>query len=147
MLHGDISLVQMTNEDAEFYCLIGPFLARRAIAKAYGDRLWDEDGDRWFVARTRLGGKVMGFVVLRAKPRSLAIQICNDYILPAYRQSDLQERLLRELLAQCPSGSTVQVTASQDEEELYSTLGFARQELKGRFFVMSRKMDEVVHEQ
>lgn len=74
----DPQLITLTNADKRFYPLVGPFLARRAVHKAVGGEIWDDDGKTWIVALTAAGA-VTGFVGLhRGRVESL-------YTLPDHR--------------------------------------------------------------
>jgi len=135
----NISII--TNEHADFYPLIGPFLSRRHVVKAYGDTLWDDDGMTWAVARTT-EGKVMGFAAL--SPRNQGFLLCNDYVLPAYRdeQNTVQSGVIDALLKQHPVTVFATVTAEEAEQEFYQARGFVFLRHKGRFLQMMRTTGE-----
>lgn len=132
----------ITNEHPDFYPLIGPFLSRRWVVKAYGDTLWDDDGMTWAVARTEEGSKVMGFAALT--PRKNGFQLCNDYVLPEYRdeQNTVQAGIIDALLEQTTDAVLATVTADEAEQEFYQVRGFVFVRRKGRFLQMARTTGE-----
>lgn len=132
----------ITNEHPDFYPLIGPFLSRRHVVKAYGDTLWDDDGMTWAVARTEEGGQVMGFAALT--PRKNGFLLCNDYVLPEYRdeRNTVQCQVIDALLEQNPDTVFATVTAEEAEQEFYRARGFVFARRKGRFIQMERVIGE-----
>src|SRR5436305_15038427 len=60
-----INISIMTHDDPRFYPLLGPYLANRVVAEAYGAKIWDDAADTWAIARTR-DGALMGVAALRA---------------------------------------------------------------------------------
>ena len=48
------SLIALTNKDARFYKLIGPFLGRREVHRAVGSAVWDDDDKTWLVITTAM---------------------------------------------------------------------------------------------
>lgn len=79
---GDLILRKLTNLDRSFYPTMGPFLARREIAKEVGGHIWDDDNKRWYVAVE--GRKVAGFAA--ARDGSARVTFQSAYTLPDYRR-------------------------------------------------------------
>lgn len=134
----DYQIEIITNEHPEFYRLIGPFLARREIAKEIGEPyepFWDEDGKLWFVAMR--DGTVLGFATLL--PKKTLIQFGEAYILPAYRKQGIYAHLIDARLAHCPTGATVQVLVCSSSIKQYITLGFTLHRERGKRFSELRK--------
>jgi hypothetical protein len=80
-MESDLIVRQVTNADAAFYPLIGPFLARREIERETGARIWDDDGKTWFAAER--DGAAAGFCAATAG--AVRVTFCSDYMLPAWR--------------------------------------------------------------
>jgi hypothetical protein len=141
-----MDIVLITNEHPDFYTLIGPFLARRHVDKAYGGRMWNEDGMAWFVALAP-DREVMGFAALSPGKREL--RVCNEYIRPEYREQGhvIQSQLIDSVLASCPANSTVIATADPSKRDLYGEKGFTLLRSKGKYPVMVKTVKvEVAHE-
>jgi len=135
-----LEIVTMTNTYPDFYRLIGPFLARRAIAKEIGapyEPFWDDDGKLWFVALHQ--GKVAGFATLL--PKGQAVLFVEAYVLPAYRNQGLHARLIDERLAHCPKGTVVQVIVKSKTSscEPYLARGFTVKRERGKAFTEMTK--------
>ncbi len=91
---GTIRVVTLTNQDLQFYPLLGPFLARRDIVMALGGPLYDDPGKLWFVAEDE--GTLLGFgaVIINGDEA----HFCSDYVLPEHRRRGLHGRLVTERL-------------------------------------------------
>lgn len=88
---GGVKIVALTNTDARFYPLIGPFLGRREVAADLGGRLWDDDGKTWWVAvdtKTR----VLGFCA--ARPVGAWTVYGSAYVTPDHRRKGVYTRLV-----------------------------------------------------
>lgn len=57
-----MKIIKITNQDKEFYPLLGPYLANRDIEKAIGYQLYDDPGKVWVIAKN--GRNVIGFCYL-----------------------------------------------------------------------------------
>jgi hypothetical protein len=60
-----VDLIELTNTDRRFYPLLGPFLASRAVVKAVGGPIWDDDTKTWLVLRR--DKQILGFVAVAAR--------------------------------------------------------------------------------
>jgi predicted GNAT family acetyltransferase len=79
----------MTNTSPSFYKTLGPFLARRHIAKEVGGPIWDDDGKQWWAAL--IGGEVAGFAAARDDERHVTFQ--SAYVLPEHRKQGIYRTL------------------------------------------------------
>src|SRR5262245_3411069 len=87
---GHIRIRRLTNRDSDFYQIMGPYLARRAIAKDLGDPIWDDDDKEWFIALD--DSAVIGFASLRQQgPKTT---FANDWVAPDHRDRDVYRHLL-----------------------------------------------------
>lgn len=68
------TLRTLTNQHPDFYALIGPFLANRAVVTHIGDKIWDDDDKTWIIAID--GGQVTGFVGIRTSHGLAHIESC-----------------------------------------------------------------------
>lgn len=69
------TLRTLTNTDADFYPLLGPFLARRDVARYVGGEIWDDDDKTWIVA-TSDDGHVLGFIGERTSGGLVHVESC-----------------------------------------------------------------------
>lgn len=129
--------ILLTNEDPAFYPLLGPFLANRVVAKAYGDRIWDDPGMTWAIARNSQG-MVIGFAALT--PQRYGAKLCNDYVLPEYRDDlmTIQGILVDALLSVYPT-APITVVASEAEKTFYEARGFVFIRRIGQYLEMKRE--------
>lgn len=133
-----IRIVAMTNSHPDFYRLIGPFLAKRSIAKEIGGTLldgviWDDDEKQWFVALQ--DGAVAGFATMLPPNTAQTILFCEAYVLPEYRDHGLYTRLLDERLAHCPAECSIRILVHPPLLSFYEAKGFVRKRDRGKFFV------------
>lgn len=139
----ELEIITMTNNHPEFYRLIGPFLARREIAKELGspyEPFWDEDDKLWFVAMQ--AGMVVGLASLLPKPYGFLF--CEAYVVPAFRKQGIHSRLVEARLAHCPQGATVQVLACEISIKQYERRGFTIKRKRGKTWVeMTKQIGEV----
>lgn len=61
-------LITLTNTDRDFYRILGPYLANRAVHKQLGGVPWDDDTKTWYILRDHAatGRPVLGFVAVAA---------------------------------------------------------------------------------
>lgn len=129
---GAIEIVQMTNAEPQFYPLIGPFLARRAIVKEMGGYpLWDDDAMTWFVALRRDDQQVRGFAALRVQRGVYWLD--NTYVLPQWRGQGIYRRLLAERLAACPLGATLRAVCTSKSVDALLRRGFTVRRQRGQW--------------
>jgi GNAT superfamily N-acetyltransferase len=134
----EFDIIRMTNADPRFYHLVGPFLARRAIAKELGGPLWDEDAMRWFIAVGR-DQRVYGFGVLREVAR--VIWFDNTYVLPEWRGRGVYRALLSARLAVCPPGSVVRAVATSKSIAALQRRGFTVRRQRGQWSELELLME------
>jgi hypothetical protein len=123
-----VSTSVLTNQDADFYLLIGPFLARRQVVKAVGGPIWDDDGKRWIVAID--GDAVVGFIGLRAGT------VESLYTLPG------RERLARRLVAAAVKeggGRPLHAKVARLHLGAYLAAGFAAVSETANFVALTRE--------
>lgn len=106
----ELTILEMTNKDPQFYPLMGPFLARRNIVRELGFPLWDEDDKTWFICL--VDGQVAGFCAFRKDKK--AIHLVSAYTLPAHRRHGVYSQLFhfRLLALPKPCHVTAMVTTS-----------------------------------
>lgn len=126
-----VQLMEITNLDPGFYRLVGPFLARRDIARALGGPAWDDDGKTWFVALD--GAAVVGFAATIGRRDSVIL--CSAYVLPAHRRLGIYRQLLRARIAAHP-GARFVATATDMSRPALASAGFRAVRPRGRFTVM-----------
>jgi GNAT superfamily N-acetyltransferase len=123
-------IVTLTNEHPDFYPMLGPFLARRAIAQEMGGPLWDDDGMQWFVALSP-EGKVLGFAALRQKAGR--IEFDSAFVLPAWRGQGIYRQLLEARFAACPAGATLRALTTSKSVDALVRRGFTIRRYRGQY--------------
>lgn len=126
---------QLTNQDRDFYKLLGPFLARRDVHRIIGAPPWDDEGKQWFVVLR--DGKVAGFAAVTLD-NDTAI-FCSDYA--ATGDVVVRERLMRERLKWAKSrAQSATSTVSRHDREVYERNGFRVVKESQNFATMTREM-------
>lgn len=129
-----MKVIGMTNADPRFYPLLGPFLARREVAREVGAPLWDDDGKAWVVI-TGDDGAVAGFGAIVS--RKGHARFTSDYVLPGCRGRGLHRRLVRERL-KATEGTPAIAVCTGDGLRAYLAEGFAPARERGRFTEVRR---------
>jgi GNAT superfamily N-acetyltransferase len=124
-------LVVLTNKDAQFYELVGPFLSRREIVSEIGNNVWDDDDKHWVAAISE--DRVLGICATRKN------EACSFYVEPGSRGMSIGFALLRKLLAEFPE--TNKVTCNENSQELFKLFGFSQSGNRGKFTLMKRVND------
>lgn len=116
-----MNIRQMRNTDADFYTVMGPYLARRSIIKALGEPLYDDDDKVWFVAVS--DGQVQGFAAIT--PGTVAY-FDAAYVMPEARNTGVYRQLLSARLdyARQAGSEIVRCTATRDSEPILHAHGF-----------------------
>lgn len=98
----------LTNQDRDFYRLLGPFLARRAVVREIGGPVWDDDDKTWFVARS--ADLVVGFCA--ARPTGTRTAYLSAYVLPDRRRRGVYRALWRARREAFPGPAQATCTAA-----------------------------------
>jgi hypothetical protein len=123
-----VKIVKRTNQDKDFYTLLGPFLAKRNIEKEIGYKIYDDDEKVWFIAIEMR--KIIGFCYLQKKANHYQIGSC--YVVEEYRQKGI----FRELFTEATKGIQGNVTLTTKNENLRKMLieeGFEAKNQRGGF--------------
>ena len=119
----------LTNNDPEFYTLVGPLLSRREIVKELGNAVWDDDGKQWTVAIA--DNEVLGICAAHQNA------VCSFYVKPGNRGMTIGYALLHECLkANQEVTSAVATDASYD---LFDAAGFKETGSRGKYKLMTRE--------
>ena|GEM_PF-2016403 len=86
-----VKILQRTNKDADFYQLLGPFLANRAVEREIGYKVYDDPEKVWLIAREL--SNVQGFCYLLEKKKD-SYQVGSCYVVEEYRQLGIFKTLL-----------------------------------------------------
>lgn len=121
-------LRKLTNRDRSFYPTLGPYLARRAIVKELGGRLWDDDTKTWYVALN--GRHVAGFCAARDDSSRVVLQ--SAYVLPDYRRQGVYRRLFNARMADF-ADRTCRAVATEASLPVLLAAGFTPVRARGRF--------------
>lgn len=131
-----MEIVQLTNQDARFYLLLGPFLARREVEKEIGYRIYDDDGKVWFVALE--GGTVIG-LCYRWEKMPGTFQIGSCYTVPEHRGKGVFQALLGAAM-QGISGRVQLTTNNPQVMAILEKHGFSVQSQRGSFIQYGREV-------
>jgi hypothetical protein len=125
-------IVTLAKSDPEFYPLLGPFLASRAVAAAVGGPIWDDDGKTWHVALD--GDAVAGFIATRTARGLAHVESC--YTVPGHEAE--RPRLIRAALdATHPSPAATSVR--REFVSAYLKAGFVQTAETRNFVKLARK--------
>lgn len=114
------TITALTSDDPDFYPLIGPFLANRDVFRAVGDKIWDDPGKTWLVARGP-HGTVTGFIGVRTARGGLT-QFESCYTVEA--DSALARRLVQDALDRISPSPAAAVVLRGPMLEAYLAAGF-----------------------
>lgn len=123
----------MTNKRRGFYKLMGPFLARREIAKELGGPIWDDDDVLWFVA-VRGGDEVLGFCALRQRDGKAELR--SSYVLPEHRRGGTYRRLFEERLEAIQRPAHARAVVHAEAVPVFRAHGFRQTRSTKNFHVM-----------
>ncbi len=128
-----IEIRKLTNRDADFYPLMGPFLANRKVAAELGMPAWDDPGKRWYVAVQN--GAVAGFAGVTVVKTS--IHFCSAWVSPEKRAGGIYAALLKARLADYAT-QRLSATATELSKAALERNGFRLVRPKGKYFEMER---------
>lgn len=132
-----LEILRRTRTDADFYTLLGPFLARREVVAAVGGPVWDDDGKTWFIARQ--GGAVVGFLGATVAGSGVAT-LASSYVVPTADAAPVWDALLADARAALHGRATRARATVADEKKHFSRAGFRATTTKGRFTVVERSI-------
>ncbi|MEU3978368.1 hypothetical protein [Streptomyces bacillaris] len=123
----------MTNTDPDFYPVVGPYLANRAVAKSLGGPVWDDPGKTWIV-RLDEAGHLAGFVAVtgRGKVESLYTAPGRHELRPALVQAAVEAAGNRKLSA----------VVSHSRAAAYTAAGFTETSRSANFTTLHRPAQE-----
>lgn len=121
-----VEVLKKTRADADFYTLLGPFLARRDVVKAVGGPIWDDDGKVWSIAT--VSGAVVGFI--GGVQTGDHIALSSGYVCPGTDAASVWAALL--------DGAIIKRVATVGPAELphFKRAGFKVVRERGRFSVV-----------
>lgn len=121
---------RMANTDPDFYAVVGPFLAKREVAKDLGSSVWDDPAKVWYVAVAE--GVAIGMVAMWRHT------VCSFWVAPRTRGQAVGYTLLRRLMADVPTEKTMRTTATAESLPLFEAVGFSETRARGRYHVCAR---------
>jgi predicted N-acetyltransferase YhbS len=132
---GDYLIRRLTNQDQDFYPLMGPFLGSRQVARELSIPAWDDHGKVWYVAIR--GTEVCGFVA--ALPQAKSVVFCSDYVTPEHRETGVYSELSVARMLDYADTSTINATVALAAMEVYTRHGFIPTGKRGRYTAMRRE--------
>lgn len=124
-----ITITPLTNTDTDFYTLMGPFLANRDVVKQVGDKIWDDEGKTWYIARE--AGKVVGFVAVTQKKTTTLVE--SLYLVDPTR-TDIAAALITQATKDFGHDRDLQVTVITTHTHAYTEAGFVEISPVGKRF-------------
>lgn len=119
---------QMTNQDPDFYAVVGPMLARRDIVAELGSPVWDDDDKTWQIALTEKQ-EVLGMVGVRNG------EVCSFYVTPGSRGLSIGYAILHRAITKCEA---TKATVSDASLALFEQAGFVETGRRGRYHAMRK---------
>lgn len=134
----DVTLVQVSREDQEFYRYLGPFFGSRQAAKELGMPIWDDEGRLWVVAL--VGGQPVGCASLEVRGRKGALK--SAWVRPEHRHRDIYTAMLEERLRMAVDLglAVLMATCTEASRAVLERYGFQEVARRGRYYVMRREM-------
>lgn len=115
-------LTTLTNQHADFYRLLGPYLGSREVHKQVGGAIYDDDGKTWIVATD--DGQVTGFIgILSGGRAGRGMAVAESCYLADEGDSALLAILIRAAVATA-APTPVRATVRKDREAAYTSAGF-----------------------
>jgi GNAT superfamily N-acetyltransferase len=131
----------MTNKTPKFYSTLGPFLARREIAKELGSPTWDDDGLTWFVAKrfvARKGSVVLGFCALDQDGEKAELR--SSYVRPEYRKDGVYTALFEARIAAIQKPCRIRSVVRAAAVPVFKKHGFRETKKTKNFHTMERDL-------
>jgi RimJ/RimL family protein N-acetyltransferase len=118
-------IIRITNQDAYFYRIMGPYLANRAVSKEIGYNLYDDPGKVWFVAVIQAAeDAVAGFCYLQRKDKAE-----HHYDIGSCYYRDGKTAVLKSLISaavkEVKAGTITMTVKRNGRLEVAEELGFA----------------------
>lgn len=109
-----MKIIEMTNKEANFYNIMGPFLANRAVEKIVGYQLYDDKGKKWIIAME--GDTVVGFCYLWGKTSG------HYDIGSCYAATEKQKQLFKKIINKATKGITGKITLATKNKNIAEVL-------------------------
>ncbi|MEW1699402.1 MULTISPECIES: hypothetical protein [unclassified Streptomyces] len=122
----------LTHSDPDFYPVMGPYLANRAVAKSLGGPLWDDTGKTWIV-QLDAAGQVTGFIAVTARGKVESL-----YTLPG--RDDLRAALVKAAV-KTAGHQALTAVVSHSRIPAYTAAGFTQTSSTANFTTLTRPAD------
>lgn len=113
------TLITRTNADADFYVLLGPFLANREVHKALGGVPWDDDDKTWIIALDD-DKRVVGFAAVARRGKKATV----ESLYTTVRDARLAARLVKAALKAAGTDVEVRAVVRHEAAPAYRKAGF-----------------------
>ena len=123
-------LVEMTNQDPDFYRIVGPWLSRREIVDELGGPVWDDAGKEWIIAHG--AGGPLGMVAFHEG------MVCSLYVSPGQRGQLAGTTMVLRLVFRHGHGA-LRAVATEASRGLFAECGFKEEGRRGRYYLMVRQ--------
>jgi predicted GNAT family N-acyltransferase len=130
-----MKIIRKTNQDKDFYTLLGPYLARRDVEREIGYKIYDDDEKTWLVATDN--DRVVGFCYLWEKSKH-RYQIGSCYVIEDHRQRGVFRNLLTDA-TKTIHGNVTLTTKNRNLKEMLLNDGFAEKQVKGSFIEYAKE--------
>lgn len=127
------TLITRTNQDRDFYALLGPFLANREVHKALGGVPWDDDGKTWVIALDDQE-QVIGFAAVARRGKKATV----ESLYTTVRDARLVSRLVKAALKEAGNDVEVRAVVRHEVADTYRKAGFDTVKETANFVTLSR---------
>lgn len=136
---GDYSIVRLTRESKDFYCIMGWFFGSRQIARELGMPVYDDDNRVWIV--TRHLAEPIACSSIEIKGTRAVIK--SAWVAPEHRGKGIYTRMLFERLkiAEESGVKIITATATEASRKALAKCGFEHVGMKGKYYRMRKEIN------
>ncbi len=132
-------LLQRVREDADFYCLMGQFFGSRAIAKANGMPLYDDEGRIWCIVLDEQK-KPVACSSIEIKGHQASLK--SAWVEQQVRGLGLYDWMFTarmEIARQC-SIKTITATTTEKSKHTHERYGFQHIGMRGKYHLFRKDL-------
>jgi GNAT superfamily N-acetyltransferase len=137
------TLIRRTREDADFYCLMGRFFGSRAISKALGMPIYDDEHRIWFLILNPEHHPI-ACGSLERKPKSKVAALKSTWVEPAERGQGIYDWLFvtRLHLAEQLHVKKITSTTTERSKHTHERYGFRLVGRRGKYYTYWKELGD-----